>query len=131
MGGWVAGPCRPGMQEVPLQVDAVQRALFWVSAVSLVSCGLVLCSWALNADLRRFAFNLITLLALCQAGAAASYTFFIDPRPSSPECIAQVRNKPGLPSPRAHRRSTRPSNHADNHPPQTSHFIDRRPSCSR
>ena len=35
-----------------LQVDAVQRALFWVSAVSLVSCGLVLCSWALNADLR-------------------------------------------------------------------------------
>ena len=72
-----------------LQVSAVQTGLFWVSAISLISCALVLCSWALNEDLRRFAFNLITLLALCQCGAAAPYTFIIDPAPSSPECTIQ------------------------------------------
>ena len=121
-----------------VQVEAVQTGQFWVSTASLLSCGLVLCSWALCKDLRRFAFNLITLLALCQCGASSTYVFFIDPAPSSPGCLAQsllgqVTNKPRFslgflatltprlplkhlpimlrPSPHAHPRPNHPSTH--------------------
>lgn len=91
-----------------VQVSAVQMGLFWVATASLFSCGLVLCSWALCADLRRFAFNLITLLALCQCGASSTYVLFFDP-------VFQHR-KPTNP-PRTERCSTAPRPHCPTVPP--------------